>query len=107
MEHEKESLQDALAPQDAAMPIVKVAQDSLPAALSPDADTGAKQTESAFAGYVSPILKMVVICAVTSLLLALTNSLTITRIEANAAAETNAAMQELLPDADSLSSSRS
>ncbi len=51
--------------------------------------------------FVAPIVKMVIICIVTSFLLALTNSFTLTRIEANAAAETNAAMQELLPEADS------
>ncbi len=104
MEQGKESLQDALAPQDAAMPVVEVAAESLPDTLKDEpgcAESAPAKKESVFAGYVSPILKMLIICMVTSFLLALTNNLTITRIEANAAAETNAAMQELLPDADS------
>lgn len=100
MDMEKDTVQNAETP-EAPLPVLEVAAETLPEVLKNEGEPQAEtKKESKWEGFVSPILKMVVICAVTSLLLALTNDLTAGRIEENLAAEANTAMQQLLPEAD-------
>ena len=55
---------------------------------------------SAFKEYINPILVLVLICFVTTFLLAFTHSITAPIIKANAEKAASEARMELLPDAD-------
>jgi len=64
-----------------------------------------ENNNSAFKEYISPILVLVVICFVTTFLLAFTYGVTAPIIAANTAKAASEARMELLPDADNFSDS--